>query len=48
MNQTDRYDALGLARLVRSGWHREVAVKALDTHRLRAVLSARHGKAVPA
>ncbi|MCW8087516.1 IS110 family RNA-guided transposase [Sabulicella glaciei] len=41
MNKTDRNDALGLARLVRSGWYREVPVKALDTHRLRAVLFAR-------
>jgi transposase len=41
MNKTDRNDALSLARLVRSGWYREVAVKAFDTHRLRSVLSAR-------
>jgi transposase len=41
MNKTDRNDALGLAKLVRSGWYREVSVKALDTHRLRAVLFAR-------
>jgi transposase len=41
MNKTDRNDAFGLARLIRSGWHREVSVKALDTHRLRAMLFAR-------
>jgi len=41
MNKTDRNDALGLARLVRSGWYRAGSVKALDTHRLRAVLFAR-------
>src|SRR3712207_1245868 len=41
MNKTDRNAALGLARLVRSGWYRALSVKALDTHRVRAVLFAR-------
>ncbi|MDQ1158960.1 transposase [Sphingomonas sp. SORGH_AS 950] len=35
MNKTDRNDAFGLARLVRSGWYRPVAVRSMDTHRLR-------------
>ncbi|GJE14605.1 IS110 family transposase [Methylobacterium longum] len=41
MNKTDRNDALGLARLVRSGWYRPVAVRSIETHRLRALLVAR-------
>ncbi len=32
MNKTDRNDAYGLARLVRSGWYRPVAVRSLETH----------------
>ncbi len=41
MNKTDRNDALGLARLVRSGWYRPVAVRSIETHRLRALLITR-------
>ena len=41
MNKTDRSDALGLARLVRSGWYRPVAVRSIETHRLRALLITR-------
>ncbi|WP_331298620.1 IS110 family transposase [Methylobacterium oryzae] len=41
MNKTDRNDALGLARLVRSGWYRPVAVRSIKTHRLRALLITR-------
>jgi len=41
LNKTDVNDAHGLAQLVRSGWYREVAVKSLDSHRLRAALTAR-------
>lgn len=41
MNKTDRNDAFGLARLVRSGWYRPVAVRSMDTHRLRALLITR-------
>lgn len=40
-NKTDRNDAAGLARLVRSGWYRPVAVKALETHKLRTMLVVR-------
>jgi transposase len=41
MNKTDRNDAFGLALLVRSGWYRPVAVRSMETHRLRALLITR-------
>jgi transposase len=41
VNKSDRNDALGLAQIVRTGWYREVKVKSLDTHKIRAVLGAR-------
>lgn len=41
MNKTDRNDAFGLAKLVRSGWYRPVAVRSMETHRLRALLITR-------
>ena len=41
MNKTDRNDAFGLARLVRSGWYRPVAVRSMETHRLGALLITR-------
>lgn len=37
-NKTDRNDAFGLARLLRSGWYRPVASRSMETHRLRALL----------
>lgn len=40
-NKTDRNDAAGLARIVRSGWYRPLAVKSLDAHKLRALLATR-------
>lgn len=40
-NKTDRNDAHGLAQLVRSGWYEPIAMKSLQTHRVRAVLVAR-------
>ena len=41
LNKTDANDAYGLAQIVRTGWYREVAVKGLDDHRVRALLSSR-------
>src|SRR3712207_8031207 len=41
LNKTDANDAYGLAQIVRTGWYREVAVKSLDSHRVRALLSSR-------
>jgi transposase len=40
-NKTDANDAYGLAQIVRTGWYKEVAVKSLDSHRLRTLLSSR-------
>jgi transposase len=41
VNKTDANDAHGIAQVVRSGWYRAVAVKSLQSCRLRALLSAR-------
>ncbi len=41
LNKTDANDAHGLAQIVRTGWYKEVAVKSLDSHRLRTLLSSR-------
>ena len=40
IHKTDANDALGLAQIVRSGWHREVAVKSMDAHTLKRLLAA--------
>jgi transposase len=41
INKTDKNDAQGLAQIMRTGWYREVGVKSLDNHKIRAVLGAR-------
>jgi transposase len=41
LNKNDRNDARGLARLMRSGWYKEVRVKSLDSHLVRATLASR-------
>lgn len=41
VNKTDTNDAHGIAQVVRVGWYREVVVKSMDNHTLRAILSAR-------
>ena len=41
INKTDRNDARGLAELMRMGWYREVGVKRLDSHTVRALLGVR-------
>lgn len=41
VNKSDRNDAFGLAQIVRTGWYREVGVKSLESHQVRAVLGAR-------
>jgi len=41
INKTDRNDALGLAQIMRTGWYREVGVKSIENHKIRAVLGAR-------
>ena len=41
INKSDRNDAAGIARIMQCGWYREVRVKALDSHAVRALLSSR-------
>jgi transposase len=41
INKTDRNDAHGIAQLVRSGWYRPIAVRCLESHELRLLLTAR-------
>jgi transposase len=42
INKTDKNDARGIAELMRMGWYREVAVKALDSHTVRSMLGVRY------
>jgi transposase len=42
LNKTDKNDAHGLAELMRVGWYREVGVKGLDSHTVRAMLGVRY------
>ncbi len=41
INKSDRNDAVGLARIMQCGWYKEVRVKRLSCHEIRAVLSSR-------
>jgi transposase len=41
LNKSDRNDACGLAQIVRTGWYREVAVKSVNGHQVRSLLTAR-------
>jgi transposase len=41
INKSDRNDALGLARIMQCGWYKEVQVKSLPCHEVRAVLNSR-------
>ena len=41
VNKSDRNDAFGIAQIVRTGWYREVGVKSLESHQIRAVLGTR-------
>lgn len=40
-NKTDRHDARGIAQILRSGWHSRVHVKSVESHHLRALITAR-------
>jgi transposase len=40
-NKTDKNDARGIAQLLRSGWYREVHIKSMDSHHIRALLASR-------
>lgn len=41
INKTDANDAYGIAQIIRVGWYKEVTVKSMDTHAVRALLTAR-------
>ena len=41
INKSDRNDAAGIARIMQTGWYREVRVKDLDSHAIKAVLVGR-------
>src|SRR5262245_30676570 len=41
INKSDRNDAAGIARIMQTGWFKEVRVKNLDSHSVRALLASR-------
>src|SRR6201985_3442506 len=41
INKSDRNDAVGIARIMQSGWYKEVHVKDLDSHATKALLVSR-------
>ncbi len=41
INKSDRNDAVGLARIMQCGWYKEVRVKSVPCHEIRAVLNSR-------
>ena len=41
INKSDRNDAVGIARIMQCGWYKEVHVKALDSHAVKALLVSR-------
>jgi transposase len=41
INKSDRNDANGIARTMRTGWFKEVHVKDIDSHSVRALLASR-------
>ena len=41
INKTDRNDAVGIARIMQCGWYKEVRVKDLDSHAVKALLVSR-------
>ncbi len=41
INKSDRNAAVGLARIMQTGWYKEVRVKSLACHEIRAVLNSR-------
>jgi transposase len=41
INKSDRNDAFGIARIMQCGWYKEVRVKGLDSHAMRALLEGR-------
>jgi transposase len=41
INNSDRNDAVGIARIMQCGWYKEVRVKDLDSHAIKALLVSR-------
>ena len=41
INKSDRNDAIGIARIMQTGWFKEVHVKDIDSHSIRALLASR-------
>jgi transposase len=41
INKSDRNDAFGVARIMQCGWYKEVRVKSLPCHEVRALLNSR-------
>jgi transposase len=41
INKSDRNDAAGIARIMQTGWYREVQAKSPDSHATRALLNSR-------
>lgn len=41
INKSDRKDAIGIARIMQTGWFKEVRVKSFDSHALKALLASR-------
>src|ERR1700747_3432405 len=41
INKSDRNDAVGIARIMQCGWYKEVCVKDLDSHAIKALLVSR-------
>lgn len=41
INKSDRNDAAGIARIMQTGWFKEVRVKDFDSHSVRALLASR-------
>src|SRR5262245_66458175 len=41
INKGDRNDAFGIARIMQCGWYKEVRVRSLDSHAMRALLESR-------
>ena len=40
INKSDRNDAIGIARIMQTGWFKEVHVKDIDSHSIRALLAS--------
>jgi transposase len=41
INKSDRNDAVGIARIMQTGWYREVQIKSSGSHAIRALLTSR-------